>query len=97
MAKCWLAVSAAGQTSYELARCGVGMILIQVAENQEGNIEGWKKKGLIQNGIKKDNLNKLLEEFEFRVNFSQHAWPQTHGDGVRNIVTYLTENCSSLS
>jgi UDP-2,4-diacetamido-2,4,6-trideoxy-beta-L-altropyranose hydrolase len=92
MYKCWLAVSAAGQTSYELARCGVGMILILVAENQLGNITGWSKKGLIKNGIKRDNLPTLIDDFQYRVNCSQDTWPQTSGQGVRKIVTYLTKN-----
>jgi UDP-2,4-diacetamido-2,4,6-trideoxy-beta-L-altropyranose hydrolase len=92
MNKCWLAVSAAGQTSYEIARCGVGMILIQVADNQLGNIQGWSKKGLIKNGIKKDNLPMLIDEFQNRLNYMQDTWPETSGDGVRNIVTYLTQN-----
>jgi UDP-2,4-diacetamido-2,4,6-trideoxy-beta-L-altropyranose hydrolase len=91
---CWLAVSAAGQTSYELARCGVAMVLIQVADNQLGNIQGWSKKGLIHNGIKKDNLPTLIDEFQYQVDCSQESWPQTPGDGVRKIVTYLTNNYS---
>jgi UDP-2,4-diacetamido-2,4,6-trideoxy-beta-L-altropyranose hydrolase len=91
---CWLAVSAAGQTTYELARCGVAMVLIQVADNQLGNIQGWSKKGLIQNGIKKDNLPTLIDEFQYQVDCSQEGWPQTPGDGVRKIVTYLTSNYS---
>ena len=91
MQKCWLAVSAAGQTSYELARCGVGMILIQVAENQVGNITGWSEKGLIRNAIKKDNLPKLIDEFHYLENCHQSTRSQTPGDGVRNIVAYLTK------
>ena len=91
MQKCWLAVSAAGQTSYELARCGVGMILIQVAENQVGNITGWSEKGLIRNGIRKDNLATLIDEFQYWENCPLDTWPQTPGDGVRNIVAYLTK------
>lgn len=41
MLNCDLAITAAGQTTYELAACGVPMILIGVAENQKKNIEGW--------------------------------------------------------
>ena len=42
-----LAVSAAGQTLYELAQMGVPTIAIQVADNQKDNIEGWLKAGFI--------------------------------------------------
>ncbi len=43
-----IAVSAGGQTLYELARIGVPPIVVGVAKNQKNNIEGWKKKGFIQ-------------------------------------------------
>lgn len=43
-----LAVSAGGQTLYELARCGVPTIAISVAGNQSANIEGWHKAGFIE-------------------------------------------------
>jgi len=38
-----LAISAGGQTMYELARCGVPMIVFEVAANQRGNMEGFVK------------------------------------------------------
>lgn len=36
-----LAISAAGQTLYELARIGLPTIAIAVARDQLGNVEGW--------------------------------------------------------
>lgn len=42
-----VAVSAAGQTLYELASCGVPTISIQVIENQKYNVEGWKETGFV--------------------------------------------------
>ncbi|MBW0434106.1 UDP-2,4-diacetamido-2,4,6-trideoxy-beta-L-altropyranose hydrolase [Leptospira yasudae] len=36
-----LAISAGGQTTYELDRCGTSMILIETADNQKNNIRGW--------------------------------------------------------
>jgi len=43
-----LAISAAGQTLYELAVSGTPTIAIGVAENQKGNIEGWQQAGFIE-------------------------------------------------
>jgi spore coat polysaccharide biosynthesis predicted glycosyltransferase SpsG len=45
MASCSFAVSAAGQTTYELARLAVSPVLFGLAENQLGNLEGWAKTG----------------------------------------------------
>ncbi len=63
-----LAVSAGGQTLYELARTGVPTITFAVAENQSNNIYGWEKAGFIKNaGYCYDpgaleNLEKLIME-----------------------------------
>ncbi len=43
-----LAVSAGGQTLYELARCGVPALAVCVADNQAANIRGLKHKGVIE-------------------------------------------------
>ncbi|MCX8077571.1 MAG: hypothetical protein N3D76_02830, partial [Geminocystis sp.] len=40
-----LAVSAGGQTTYELARVGVPSVLVAVADNQLLNCKGWEKAG----------------------------------------------------
>ena len=36
-----LAVSAAGTTTFELARCGVPTVLLGVADNQQPNLDHW--------------------------------------------------------
>lgn len=41
MSRCDLAISAAGQVSYELARCSLPGILIGVADNQAEQLAGW--------------------------------------------------------
>lgn len=43
-----IAISASGQTLYELARVGVPTIAIAVAENQLNNAKGWQKAGFIE-------------------------------------------------
>lgn len=43
-----IAISACGQTLYELARVGIPTIGICVAANQLQNIEGWQKLGLLE-------------------------------------------------
>ena len=41
MCHCDLAISAAGQVTYELARCGLPGILVGVADNQRRQLAGW--------------------------------------------------------
>ncbi len=43
-----IAISAGGQTLYELARIGVPTIAIAVADNQLNNVNGWQKAGFIE-------------------------------------------------
>lgn len=48
MLKSDIAISAAGQTLYELARTGVPTIAVKVAENQENNVKGFSDAGIIE-------------------------------------------------
>lgn len=59
MIKCDLAISAAGQTTYELIRTATPSIFIQMADNQRLNIQGWYEKGIIRELINVDNDNYL--------------------------------------
>lgn len=43
-----IAISASGQTLYELARVGVPTIAIAVVDNQLNNVRGWQKAGFIE-------------------------------------------------
>jgi len=43
-----VAISASGQTLYELARVGVPTVAITVAENQMTNIKGWREVGFVE-------------------------------------------------
>lgn len=65
-----IAISAGGQTLYELARIGVPTIGICVAENQLGSIREWKKIGFLENaGLYNENntiarVDRLLKHLE---------------------------------
>lgn len=70
-----LAITAGGQTTYELARCGVPMIMIEVVSNQQGNIRGFNELGIPGLEGYKENtkfINQLsnfvekLESFDIR-------------------------------
>ena len=52
-----IAISAGGQTLYELARIGVPSIGICMAKNQERNLESWQKKDVIEYIGWYDNAN----------------------------------------
>lgn len=41
-----IAITAGGQTTYELAKCGVPMIIIKTIENQSGNVQGFLTLGM---------------------------------------------------
>jgi UDP-2,4-diacetamido-2,4,6-trideoxy-beta-L-altropyranose hydrolase len=43
-----VAISASGQTLYELARVGLPTISIAVADNQMNNVRGWQKAGFVE-------------------------------------------------
>ncbi|MCW7493161.1 glycosyl transferase [Leptospira sp. 2 VSF19] len=54
------AITAGGQTTYELDRCGVPMIVIETAENQKNNIKGFVEFQGVRE-IKKDQLERIGE------------------------------------
>jgi len=58
-----IAISAGGQTLYELARVGVPTIGICVAENQLGNVIGWEKTGFLEY-VGWYNKNDILEKIK---------------------------------
>ncbi|HID79363.1 MAG TPA: UDP-2,4-diacetamido-2,4,6-trideoxy-beta-L-altropyranose hydrolase [Aquifex aeolicus] len=61
-----LAVSAGGQTLFELARVGVPTVAIGVAQNQENNLKGFSNLGFLETPFRWNEINfeeKLLEVF----------------------------------
>jgi len=64
-----LCISGGGQTTYELARCGVPTIGICFADNQLINLEGWAKTGFLEfvGWYEKKSLFKKIEKDLIRV------------------------------
>ncbi|MEG8947853.1 bifunctional UDP-2,4-diacetamido-2,4,6-trideoxy-beta-L-altropyranose hydrolase/GNAT family N-acetyltransferase [Rosettibacter firmus] len=100
MINCDLAISAAGQTLYELAATGTPTIAIAVAENQKNNINEWHKAGFILepifyndiNCIKKiiEQLNKL-KSIRLRKKLGNNGKIKVDGKGSKKVVNHLIE------
>jgi UDP-2,4-diacetamido-2,4,6-trideoxy-beta-L-altropyranose hydrolase len=93
-----IAISAAGQTLYELARIGVPVIAVGVADNQENNIKGWQKADFIEFGgwcNDTDLLNNIekcinkLDDISYRKNKSLTGKNFVDGHGSPRIVQEL--------
>jgi UDP-2,4-diacetamido-2,4,6-trideoxy-beta-L-altropyranose hydrolase len=94
------AVSAAGQTSYELARTAVPSILFGMVDNQRINLAGWSKSGFaISIGYTasdsfKQNLQdslKIVQNKEQNLRMSALGPLYVDGQGVRRLVKIITE------
>jgi spore coat polysaccharide biosynthesis predicted glycosyltransferase SpsG len=89
-----LAVSAAGQTLFELARLGVPTAAVQTADNQENNMLGWEKSGFIerlalQNGKISLSALKKFEDPVLRLQRSEAGRKIIDGQGVRRICSWI--------
>jgi len=89
-----VAISAGGQTLYELARTASPAIAVTVADNQRSNVEHWEETGFIENAgcwdddRLADNLeNKFrrLLDFEKRLGSSKVGENVVSGNGARKI------------
>lgn len=90
-----LAISASGQTLYELACIGVPTIAIGIIENQKNNIKNWKKQGFIEyagcwndENLLDNILDKieLLQDKDIRYNKRLLGIHAVDGKGSLNIV-----------
>jgi len=98
MMECDLAVSAAGQTTYELATVGIPTIAIGVVENQKFNIAGWLKTGFIKKEIWW-NASNFLSAFntEFENVLNNYTSKQIHkANGAKKIVKKLLMQNDSI-
>jgi UDP-2,4-diacetamido-2,4,6-trideoxy-beta-L-altropyranose hydrolase len=96
-----VAISASGQTLYELARVGVPTIAISVADNQLNNIKGCQKAGFIEYAgawDNKDILNLLMQKFELlrnadvRNKMARAGRSWVDGFGAKRTVNFCLKN-----
>jgi UDP-2,4-diacetamido-2,4,6-trideoxy-beta-L-altropyranose hydrolase len=90
-----IAISAGGQTLYELARVGVPTIAIAVADNQMNNVKGWHRAGFIryagwwEDEVVLENIKnslKLLEDKSLRERMTKIGRTLVDGKGARRVV-----------
>jgi len=89
-----ICISGGGQTTYELARCGVPTIGICFADNQLLNLRGWQERGFIKyvGWFNDKNLyhiikSSLLEmDYKSRLKMSQVGQRVVDGQGARRVI-----------
>ncbi|MBN1637370.1 MAG: UDP-2,4-diacetamido-2,4,6-trideoxy-beta-L-altropyranose hydrolase, partial [Ignavibacteriales bacterium] len=86
-----IAITACGQTTYELARVGVPSIGIATADNQKYNLEGWYNVGFFKEEIwYNDNYtNNVLGLFSEYLTTNIEKISYCDGQGSRRIVKFL--------
>lgn len=93
-----VAISAGGQTLFELARFGVPTIAVIVAENQQPNVNAWAKQGFLLNAgeWQDDQLMESLERqftmiksLQIRQKCHTAAIIIGHGQGARQVAQVL--------
>lgn len=97
-----IAISAGGQTLYELARVGVPTVAVIVADNQIGNVTNFLCKNLIYHSefYSDSNLNKNIKksvfdlfEYEKRTRINIMLRNQLDGLGQNRLIEHLMEIC----
>jgi spore coat polysaccharide biosynthesis predicted glycosyltransferase SpsG/RimJ/RimL family protein N-acetyltransferase len=99
-----IAISAAGQTIYELARVGVPTIAISVAENQKNNLTGWIKEEFLTSDFNYETVNlenRLLDVFndykkrDIRLKLSAIGRKKVDGLGAKRVVQSILDQMIS--
>ena len=99
-----IAITASGQTIYELAACGTPSIAVAVAENQKNNIYEWKQKGFLLNTIFHHDVNfirKIIEQIQalqsitVRKKISGIGKENVDGQGSVRVANYLIDRICS--
>jgi UDP-2,4-diacetamido-2,4,6-trideoxy-beta-L-altropyranose hydrolase len=100
-----IAISAGGQTLYELARIGVPTIGICVAHNQLQNVEGWGKTGFLKyiGWYNDENLEKKLKsslkslaDESLRTDMSKNAREIMDGQGYKRIINAINTEYQNM-
>ena len=96
-----IAISAAGQTLYELARVGVPTITVAVADNQVNVMQGWQRTGAIEYSGRWDEPNIInniylatqrLMDRNLRQQRSRIARQIIDGKGSQRVVEFLLKD-----
>jgi len=98
-----IAISAGGQTLYELARVGLPVIGIRAADNQSNNINGWGRAGFLERGPEcndkyfsaklKKAICKILP-YEERLKRSKIGRSLVDGKGAYRVCDFLLRKCA---
>ena len=95
---CDLAVMAGGTSSYEAASCGLPMLLLTIAENQEPQSQAWQDKGAAVylgrfNEVSGEDLvshfSNLSRSQKLREQMSQCGQHEVDGKGAEKIALML--------
>ena len=98
MCMCDLAISAAGQTTYELATCGLPAILICLIDNQANQFTWWKENDIFPEGVwrNEDTLEekliaalKKMAAPDYRASRSEAAQKIMSSQGITNLIQLL--------
>ena len=99
-----IAISAAGQTLYELAASGTPTIAVGTADNQRNNINEWKKRGFLIDPIYYNDINLLkkiasqvetLKSISLRKKTASIGRENVNGQGSRKIIEFILEKYCS--
>lgn len=101
---CDVAISAGGQTTNELAACGIPIIGICFAANQRLNIQGWQRHGVLKYaGLSNDssifkNLERLLCQLtlEHRHRMGNTGQRLVDGAGALRLAAKIFDSCFSF-
>lgn len=106
MIKCDVAITAAGQTTYELIAMQLPFVCIMTADNQKNNVKGLQKYGLIDEVVDYTQEDELFKAFEAFTESLEGINRRRHiitlmskfdiTKGTRNVVGELMEDCSAL-
>lgn len=99
MLDCDLALSGGGQTTNELAACGLPTLGIGFAKNQKLNLSGWAKTGFLKsvgNGHRSGTIQKIISTLSTltqndRIRMSRAAQNSADGQGALRIAKIISK------
>ena len=101
MLKSDIAISAGGQTLYELARVGVPTVGVIVAENQRNSVNAWAKTGFLENAgfwTDEDIMAKIETKFQGILGLDKRARAaasgrcRVSGNGAEKIIDFIASS-----